>query len=578
MLFFCLSLRKRGVNLPVSHIFSNFARKISSNMKKILAIVASLMLCLGIHAQLAWDTEFAKSDFDNAQTVISKTENVKWDDPILGVGGGLKLGKLIVNILGIGQDPYEDECVIALSQTGIAETLTFAWQGASEGSISVYQSPDHNNWSLVYTHEGNMISTDTEAEADLATNTRYLKFAATGKTAVAIRKIKVTELKELSASTDEWPFGSGMVDDADATKNVTVTWTNIVAEVSSTDPHFTASLNAIGQKNLIDQTTALTIRYSHAEAGQHSGEIVIAGEGKEVRIAVSGETKKYDQTLTWIQTLDECVATDHLSFNAFTSSGLDVMYETSDENIAYVEGNELIIACAGEVTITATQPGNYKFNAAESVSKSIRIRKADPMLGVTVDDLTYGQPLSEANIQETLGQVEGAFSWQNIASDSVLNAGDYALTLLFTPTDTCLYNTRTLQVALHVNKAVQTITWENQETELTVGTDILSTATISSGLPITYAYTECLLRIENGRIYAENEGEVTVIAYHPGNENYLPTMVIMQTFTIASTDVPSAIQQLSPEQIRRANKWLHAGKTYISFEGRVYDAQGKLLR
>ena len=564
--------------MPVSHIFSNFASKISSNMKKILAIVASLMLCLGIHAQLAWDTEFTKSDFDNAQTVISKTENVKWDDPILGVGGGLKLGKLIVNILGIGQDPYEDECVIALSQTGIAETLTFAWQGASEGSISVYQSPDHNNWSLVYTHEGNMISTDTEAEADLATNTRYLKFAATGKTAVAIRKIKVTELKELSASTDEWPFGSGMVDDADATKNVTVTWTNIVAEVSSTDPHFTASLNAFGQKNLIDQTTALTIRYSHAEAGQHSGEIVIAGEGKEVRIAVSGETKKYDQTLTWIQTLDECVATDHLSFNAFTSSGLNVMYETSDENIAYVEGNELIIACSGEVAITATQPGNYKFNAAESVSKSIKIRKADPMLGVIVDDLTYGQPLSEANIQETLGQVEGAFSWQNIASDSVLNAGDYALTLLFTPTNTCLYNTRTFQVALHVNKAVQTITWENQETELTVGTDILSTATISSGLPITYAYTECLLRIENGRIYAENEGEVTVIAYHPGNENYLPTTVIMQTFTIASTDVPSAIQQLSPEQIRRANKWLHAGKTYISFEGRVYDAQGKLLR
>lgn len=564
--------------MPVSHIFSNFVSKISSNMKKILAIAASLMLSFGIHAQLAWETEFTKSDFENAQTVISKTENVKWDDPVLGVGGGLKLGKLIVNILGFGQDPYEDECVIALSQTGIAETLTFAWQGASDGSISVYQSPDHNNWSLVYTHEGNTISTDTEAEANLATNTRYLKFFATGKTAVAIRKIKVTELKALSASTDEWPFGSGMVDDADATKNVNITWTNIVAEVSSTDPHFSASLTTIGQKNLIEQTTALTIRYSHAEAGEHSGEIVIAGEGKEVRIAVSGQTNKYDQTLTWIQDLSECVATDHLSFNAFTSSGLDVIYETSDESIAYVEGNELIIACAGEVTITATQPGNYKFNAATSISKTLTIRKADPMLGVTVDDLTYGQPLSEATIHETLGQVEGSFSWQDIASNAVLNAGDYALTLLFTPANTCLYNTRTLPVALHVNKATQTIVWENQETELTVGTAILSTAQISSGLPITYAYTECLLRIEDGSIYAENEGEVTVIAYHPGNENYLPTTVIMQTFTIVSTEIPLAIQQLSPEQIRRANKWLHAGQTYISFEGRVYDAQGKLLR
>lgn len=541
-------------------------------MKKIVAIVASMMLSLGIQAQLAWDTEMTKSDFDNAQTVISKTDNVSFSNPVLGLGGGLSIGTLAVF------STYTDECVIALSQTGIADKLSFAWQGGSNGTFSVYQSADHNNWSLLLTKQGNTISTDTKEELDLATTTRYLKFEASAHSAVAFRKIKVTELKALSASTDEWPFGSGMVDDADATKNVTVTWTNIVAEVSSTDPHFTASLNAIGQKNLIDQTTALTIRYSHAEAGQHSGVIVISGEGKEVRIAVSGETKKYDQTLTWIQTLDECVATDHLSFNAFTSSGLDVVYETSDENIAYVEGNELIIACSGEVAITATQPGNYKFNAAESLSKTLTIRKADPMIGVTVEDLTYGQPLSEANIQETLGQVEGAFSWQNIASDSVLNAGDYALTLLFTPTNTCLYNTRTFQVPLHVNKAVQTITWENQETALTVGTDILSTATISSGLPITYAYTECLLRIENGRIYAENEGEVTVIAYHPGNENYLPTMVIMQTFTIASTDVPSAIQQLSPEQIRRANKWLHAGKTYISFEGRVYDAQGKLLR
>lgn len=526
------------------------------------------MLTLSIHAQLAWDTEFTKNDFNNAQTVISKSDNVSWP-----LTGGLQIGT--VSILS----NWSDECVIALPQTGVAKELHFAWHGASGGTVSVYQSADHNNWSQLFTSEGNTAVSASDEVVALAATTRYIKFAATGRLVVAtFRRISVVELKELSASTDEWPFGSGMVDDADATKNVNITWTNIVASVTSTDPHFSASLATIGQKNLIDQTTALTIRYAHSEAGQHSGEIVIAGEGKEVRIAVSGQTNKYDQTLTWIQDLNECVATDHLSFNAFTSSGLDVVYETSDENIAYVEGNELIIACAGEVTITATQPGNYKFNAATSISKTLTIRKADPMLGVTVDDLTYGQPLSEAKIQETLGQVEGTFSWQDIASDSILNAGEYALTLLFTPANACLYNTRTLPVALLVNKAVQTIVWENQETELTVGTAILSTASISSGLPITYAYTECLLRIEDGSIYAENEGEVTVIAYHPGNENYLPTTVIMQTFTIVPTDVPSAIQQLSPEQIRRANKWLHAGQTYISFEGRVYDAQGKLLR
>lgn len=542
-------------------------------MNKFYALIAAMAVSISLSAQLAWDTEFTKDDFNNAQTVISKTENVSYDNALLGLGGGLKIGKLVL----IGT--YEDECVIALNPVGIPETLSFAWQGGSNGSLSVYQSPDHNNWSLLLTKEGNTISTDTEESLALATNTRYLKFYATGKTAVAFRKIKVTELKSLSASTDEWPFGSAMVDDADGVKSVTVNWTNIVAEVSSTDPHFSASLTSVGQKNQINQSTQLNIIYSHSEAGQHSGEIVIAGEGREVRIAVSGETKKYDQTLTWIQTLGEYLTTDRPMLNAFTSSGLPVQYESSDSTIAYVQDGVVQILCAGEVTLTATQPGNYKYNAAEPIAKSLSIRKADPMIGVTVDDLTYGQPLSAAQIHETLGQVPGSFAWQNIAVDSVLDAGDYALTLLFTPDDPCIYNTRTLQVPLHVNKAVQTILWEEQPTDLTVGTPVPSTAVLSSGLPITYAYTECLLSIEDGIIMPENEGEVTVVAYHPGNNNYLPTTVIMTVFTIqAQPGGETPLEQLSAEQQRAASKFLHGGQVYMHYAGRVYDAQGRLIK
>jgi hypothetical protein len=305
---------------------------------------------------------------------------------------------------------------------------------------------------------------------------------------------------------------------------------------------------------------------------------VIAGEGREVRIAVSGETRKYDQTLTWIQTLGECLTTDRPLLNAFTSSGLSVVYESSDSTIAYVENGELKILCAGEVTLTATQPGNYKFNPAEPTAKTLTIRRADPMIAATVDDLTYGQPLSDAVVHETLGQVPGSFAWQNIAVDSLLDAGDYALTLLFTPDDPCIYNTRTLQVPLHVNKAVQTILWEEQATDLTVGTPVPSTAVLSSGLPITYAYTECLLSIEDGIILPENEGEVTVVAYHPGNNNYLPTTVIMTVFTIqAQPGGETPLEQLSAEQQRAASKFLHAGQVYMHYAGHVYDAQGRLI-
>ena len=540
-------------------------------MRKVLSLCAAMAMSLTMSAQLAWDTEMTKDDFNNAQTVISKTENVSFSNPVLGIGGGLSVGK--ISIFSVA----EDECVIALSQTGIAEKLSFAWQGGSNGTLTVYQSPDHNTWTQVYTANGNTLSLDTEAETDLATTTRYLKFAVSAHTAVVFRKIKVTELKRLGVSTDEWPFGSSMVDDPDETKNVTVTWTNIVADVSSTDPHFSASLSTVGQKNQIEQTTQMTIRYAHSEAGTHSGEIVIAGEGKEVRIAVSGETKKYDQTLSWIQTLDECVATDRIELNAFSTSALDIVYESSDNGIAYVEDGVVKIVRAGSVTLTATQPGNYKFNAAEPIAKTLLIHKADPMIGVHAEDATYGQTMDEVVLQETLGQVAGTLKWQDISDETLLDAGDYALHVLFTPADTGIYNTRVMPVALHINKAPQTIVWDGQETQLTVGEPISSTAALSSGLPITYAYTECLLQIEDGVITPENEGEVTVVAYHPGNQNYLPTTVTMLSFVINDAPVVSNMTEQSADRQQGAEKYVNNGKVYMQSNGRVYDAGGKYI-
>ena len=194
--------------------------------------------------------------------------------------------------------------------------------------------------------------------------------------------------------------------------------------------------------------------------------------------------------------------------------------------------------------------------------------------------MTYGQRLSEAVLHESNGEVPGAFAWLEISTDTILDAGDYILSLLYTPADTGIYNFRTLPVALHVNKAVQTIIWENQDSLLTVGTTVVSTAELSSGMPITYAYTACLLSIEDGIITPENEGEVTVIAYHPGNHNYLPTTVIMQTFTIQAdpNQTTTGVEQLSPAQLRSAEKYIHAGKVYVSYGGRVYDAKGVLMK
>ena len=55
-----------------------------------------MAMSMSLFAQLTWDTEMTKDDFDNAQTVISKTDNVSFSNPVLGLGGGLSIGKIVI--------------------------------------------------------------------------------------------------------------------------------------------------------------------------------------------------------------------------------------------------------------------------------------------------------------------------------------------------------------------------------------------------------------------------------------------------------------------------------------------------
>ena len=90
-------------------------------------------------------------------------------------------------------------------------------------------------------------------------------------------------------------------------------------------------------------------------------------------VAVHVENGQIAQTITWNDIFPELFYYG-LSFEmtATASSELPVVYTSSDESIARVEGTTLIPVSAGTVTITATQPGNDEFYfAAEPVEKQV---------------------------------------------------------------------------------------------------------------------------------------------------------------------------------------------------------------
>ena len=466
------------------------------------------MLCcyITMSAQLAWNTKFDKAAFEDAQTLISKSENVKYEEGILGIGAGLKLGKTIVAIpiVNPNPDPYKDEAVIALQRTGIADSVSFNWSGRSGVTFTVYQSVDHNKWTAVWTVEGtgSVVAGSGTVTMPLSPSARYLKFEATGKSEATYKDIMASDQSALSVNTDERVFGHGIVGDEPETKAISITWTSIVANVTSTDEHFTTDVQTIGRKaeagkenEAVDQTSTINISYLHTDAGEHTGYIVISGEGKEVRVAVSGSTEK-----------------------------------------------------------------------------------AHPEIGVKVERITYGKALKDVVVTDTIGKVPGSFSFVDVSADSVFDAGEYELEVLFTPENTNNYYSETCPVTLIVDKAVQVVEWDEQDSIIVIGDPLPLTARLSSGEPVTYAFTAGILDIDPLQQAANGTkaGEVQIVAFHEGGRNYLPTIVAVRRFTVVDNE--TGIKQLTSEQIRSTQKCIEGGRVIILRDEQAYDAQGRRIR
>lgn len=156
---------------------------------------------------------------------------------------------------------------------------------------------------------------------------------------------------------------------------------------------------------------------------------------------------KMVQTITWNFTELEMYPNAQITFDASTNAGLPVSYSSSDETVAYVDGNNhLNIIKGGEVTITATQGGNAIYAAAEPVSKTLTINRFAPEIVTlpSASNMKIGRVLSDASLTGGLAQlnnvpVEGSFTWVD-GNDTEMNvAGTFSKQVVFTPANTNLY-------------------------------------------------------------------------------------------------------------------------------------------
>ena len=248
-----------------------------------------------------------------------------------------------------------------------------------------------------------------------------------------------------------------------------------------------------------------------------------------------------DQEITFslgddaIKTFGDAVFT--LSGSA--SSGLTVDYESSDESVAMVSGNQVTIVGAGTTIITASQDGDEDYNPASSVEQTLTVNKADQT--ITFDELvekTYGDDPFDVSATASSGltvdfEVVNTFIASVDGSTiTIEGAGTTSVRAIQEGDDN--YNAApSVERSLVINKANQTITFEPWEIEdlLIDADDFALQITNSSGLDLNVISNEVIEVIETDDneylVSIVSDGEATITASHDGTSNYEETSAII---------------------------------------------------
>ncbi len=120
--------------------------------------------------------------------------------------------------------------------------------------------------------------------------------------------------------------------------------------------------------------------------------ITASQKGNDAYEPATEETKKLiaydDQTITWNQEFGTLRVNDQITLTATSSSGLAITYTSSNENVAKIEDDKLIVVGIGSATITASQAGNTYYTKAADITKVITSQASFP-IGLTATEVGY---------------------------------------------------------------------------------------------------------------------------------------------------------------------------------------------
>ena len=266
---------------------------------------------------------------------------------------------------------------------------------------------------------------------------------------------------------------------------------------------------------------AVTVRYDGLEtaptnAGKYLVEATVESESYMGRASDVLTVERGEQRIDFPAIGPQAV-TNEVRPAATASSGLPVWYEV--EGDATWDWEVLRFTKPGSVVVTARQPGDANWLAAEDVQMEFKVEKAAARVWLENLAQEYDGTAKEARVRtEPEGLPANVFYGERWTDPTI--PGSYEV---WAEVDSELYSgsaTGTLTVA----KGRQTIDFP------TIGNPVFTNcvslaAVASSGLEVEYAVTEASAMLDGAVLSFTKPGKVTVWAIQQGDENWEPAMV-----------------------------------------------------
>ncbi len=159
------------------------------------------------------------------------------------------------------------------------------------------------------------------------------------------------------------------------------------------------------------------IYFTPQKGGDFAATVTITDGTSTATVTVTGSSPKLAQTINWTETQTALLSSGSIA-TATASSGLEVIYTFAPEGIVTFAEGALVILSDGEVQITASQPGDDIYDAAEPVAKSFTIYPAEVINANTAEiceggfynDPHFGNVTEAGLYVDTLSTIHGGDS------------------------------------------------------------------------------------------------------------------------------------------------------------------------